>query len=130
MDLYEDAASRYAWNVPDEVRSQLKEKDYSGGYESNHDLEVDLMFLRAIREQYQFELIGLSQMNIMAPFLDHSERKFTPRTNPPTGAGNIYVTLADGRYVIGAMALARSLAKVPETHLLVFQSEKIDRRHG
>src|SRR3546814_7883802 len=63
IDLYEDAASRYAWNVPDEVRSQLKEKDYSGGYESNHDLEVDLMFLRAIREQYQFELIGLSQMN-------------------------------------------------------------------
>src|SRR3546814_9720048 len=51
IDLYEDAASRYAWNVPDEVRSQLKEKDYSGGYESNHDLEVDLMFLRAIREQ-------------------------------------------------------------------------------
>src|SRR3546814_16149943 len=80
------------------------------------------MFLRAIREQYQFELIGLSQMNIMAPFLDHSERKFTPRTTPPTGAGNIYVTLADGRYVIGAMALARSLAKVTETPLLVLHS--------
>src|SRR3546814_7092173 len=82
------------------------------------------MFLRAIREQYQFELIGLSQMNIMAPFLDHSERKFTPRTTPPTGAGNIYVTLADGRYVIGAMALARSLAKVTETPLLDLRSEE------
>src|SRR3546814_14259985 len=106
MDLYEDAASRYAWNVPDEVRSQLKEKDYSGGYEINHDLEVDLMFLRAIREQYQFELIGLSQMNIMAPFLDHAERKFTPRPTAQNAEGNINLTLADRPNGIGYMALA------------------------
>ncbi|WP_105385826.1 alpha-2,3-sialyltransferase [Neorhizobium alkalisoli] len=123
IDLYEQAASRYAWNVPEDSRKHLQEKDYKGGYESNHDLEVDLMFLRAVREQYKFELIGLSQMNVMAPYLDGSERRFTTRQTPATKGGNIYVTLADGRYSIGAMALARSLAKVSDVPLLVLHSD-------
>ena len=123
IDLYEHAASRYAWNVPEDVRSHLHEKDYQGGYESNHDLEVDLMFLRAVRQHYDFRLIGLSKMNVMAPYLDASEKKFTPRKAQPIKKGNIYVTLADGRYVLGAMALARSLAKVSDTPLLVLHSD-------
>lgn len=123
IDLYQEAASRYAWNVPNDVRKHLKDKDIKGGYESNHDLEIDLMFLRAVREQYNFELIGLSNMKVMEPYLDKFEKKLTKRTPATCDTGNIYVTLADGRYVIGAMALARSLAKVTDIPLLVLHSD-------
>ena len=123
IDLYQEAASRYAWKVPDHVKASLQEKDYSGGYEKNHNLDIDLSFLRTIRNQYDFELTGLSSMTIMAPYLDRSEHIFNPpsTTQSPT-AKHVYVTLADNRYVLGAMALARSLAKVTDIPLLVLHT--------
>lgn len=125
IDLYESAASRYAWQVPDHVRTHLKDKDVSVGYEADHDLEVDLHFLRTIRAEYDIELIGISDLKTLAPFLDRFEPRASiahPSTSPHVG-GRSYVTLADGRYTIGAMALARSLAKVTDVPLLVLHSD-------
>lgn len=125
IDLYADMAQRYAWDVPDTVRAHLQEKDIAAGYEKKHSLDLDLHFLRAIREQYDFELVGLSRMEIMAPHLDRTETRRAdpiPRANGRTG--NIYVTLADGRYAVGAMALARSLAAVSDAPLLVLHTDQ------
>jgi len=124
IDLYNDIAKRYAWSVPDEIKRHLREKDFSGGYEASHSLDLDLHFLRAIREHYQFDLVGLSDMAIMAPFIDRSEVKVSAPVTPYVQRQeDIYVTLADGRYVLGAMALARSLAKVTDIPLLVLHTD-------
>lgn len=124
IDLYADFSQRYGWDVPESVRQHLKDKDVAGGYEKKHSLDLDLQFLRAIREQYEFELIGLSRMEIMTPYLDRTEtRRVESKQSKCSGNGNIYVTLADGRYAIGAMALARSLAAVSSTPLLVLHTD-------
>lgn len=124
IDLYADAAQRYAWDVPDTVRQHLQEKDVAAGYEKKHSLDLDIHFLRAIREQFDFELVGLSRMDIMAPHLDRTETRRSEPKPPSTGRrGNIYVTMADGRYAIGAMALARSLAAVSDVPLLVLHTD-------
>ncbi|MDW9551603.1 alpha-2,3-sialyltransferase [Sinorhizobium meliloti] len=124
IDLYADMAQRYAWNVPDTVRQHLQDKDVSAGYEQKHSLDLDLHFLRAIRDQYEFELIGLSRMEIMAPHLDRTEtRRAEPKPEQTDNKGTIYVTLADGRYAIGAMALARSIAAVSDVPLLVLHTD-------
>ncbi|MEY9536383.1 alpha-2,3-sialyltransferase [Sinorhizobium fredii] len=124
IDLYENMAQRYSWDVPEDVKAHLKEKDFSGGYEDSHSLDIDLLFLRAIREQYAFELIGISNMNRIAPFLDgREERRAMRKPLSARARGNVYVTLANGRYAIGAMALARSLAKVTDVPLLVLHSD-------
>lgn len=67
IDLYADIAKRYAWDVPDTIREHLQEKDVAAGYEAKHSLDLDISFLRAIRDQYEFDLIGLSKMEIIAP---------------------------------------------------------------
>lgn len=124
IDLYSDLSKRYAWDVPDSVRAHLEDKDVEAGYEKKHSLDLDLHFLRAVREHYDFELIGLSRMDILAPYIERRET----RTAEPAGSknpykGNIYVTLADGRYTIGAMALARSLATSSSVPLLVLHTD-------
>lgn len=127
IDLYNDIAKRYAWNVPESIRSHLQEKDVTAGYENKHSLDLDLHFLRAVRSNFDFELIGLSHMEILAPFLDRSAQKTLSVTRessePLHKHKKIYTTLADGRYAIGAMALARSLAKVTDIPLLVLHSD-------
>jgi hypothetical protein len=124
IDLYADMAQRYAWDVPDTVRAHLQEKDIAAGYEKKHSLDLDLHFLRAIRAQYEFDLVGLSRMEIMAPHLDRTEtRRSEPKPEGTGRKGNVYVTMADGRYAIGAMALARSLAAVSDTPLLVLHTD-------
>ncbi len=124
IDLYADIAQRYAWDVPEFVRAHLQDKDVAAGYENKHSLDLDLHFLRAIRDQYDFELVGLSKMDILAPFLDRQEARAAEKPLTSSGMkGNIYVTLADGRYAIGAMALARSLAAVSDVPLLVMHTD-------
>ncbi|WP_234828100.1 alpha-2,3-sialyltransferase [Sinorhizobium fredii] len=124
IDLYADMSQRYAWDVPDTVRQHLQEKDVAAGYEKKHSLDLDLHFLRAIRDQYEFELVGLSRMEIMAPFLNRTEvRSAEAKTIQAGNKGNVYVTMADGRYAIGAMALARSLATVSDVPLLVMHTD-------
>ncbi len=122
IDLYEQTATRYAWDVPDHVKLHLKAKDWEAGYEQKHSLDLDIHFLRAIRSNHQFDLIGISQMNRLAPYLDRSETKAAPpaKRQIPKWA---FVTLADGRYSIGAVALARSLAKVSDVPLIVLHSD-------
>lgn len=125
IDLYQDTARRYAWNVPDEVKVHLKEKDYQGGYEEKHSIDLDLHFLRAILHQYDVNLVGLSEMAVLAPFLTRSERRCSSsvKREEPSAPKQIYVTLADGRYVLGCMALARSLARLTDIPLLVLHTD-------
>ncbi|ANK75770.1 hypothetical protein FA04_24170 (plasmid) [Ensifer adhaerens] len=124
IDLYADIAKRYAWDVPDTIREHLQEKDVAAGYEAKHSLDLDISFLRAIRDQYEFDLIGLSKMEIIAPHLTRTETRIAePAQAEPDRSGNIYVTLADGRYAIGAMALARSLAATSNVPLLVLHTD-------
>jgi hypothetical protein len=124
IDLYQNLASRYAWNVPDPVKAHLKAKDYSGGYEDKHSLDIDLHFLRAILQRYKVELIGISEMPLLAPFLSSVTRKSSFSETPRQSVGkHTYVTLADGQYVVGCMALARSLARFTSTQLLVLHTD-------
>lgn len=123
IDFCVSAAFPYGSNAPNEGPKRLPEQDSWGGYKSTHELELDLMFLRAVRDQFRFELVGLSEPDAMAPYLSGVERKFSIRREPLRKKGNIYVTLADGRYVVGAMALARSLARVTDVPLLVLHSD-------
>lgn len=125
IDLYQNTASRYAWNVPDDVKAHLKEKDYKGGYEDKHSIDLDLHFLRTILHQYEVNLVGLSEMAVLAPFLARSEQRFSiseTRDGPATPR-HTYVTLADGQYVLGCMALARSLARLTDVPLLVLHTD-------
>lgn len=125
IDLYSDLSKRYAWDVPDHIRAHLQDKDTAAGYEEKHSLDLDLHFLRAVREQYDFELIGLSNMELLAPYLDRKERRqASPRSTWSVDQKNTYVTLADGPYALGAMALARSLANLTEVPLLVLHTDE------
>ncbi len=123
LDFYAAAARRYAWDVPESAQAHLKPKDLAVGYESAHSLDLDLHLLRTIRQRYRFDLIGVSGMEVIAPYLDRSEpRRSAPaiRPEPPRRA---FVTLADGRYALGCLALARSLAKVSDAPLIVLHSD-------
>jgi lipopolysaccharide biosynthesis glycosyltransferase len=122
IDMYQDKSKRYAHDIPKEVKSALLEKDVTPGYEMNHSLDNDLMFLRTIRSRHSFELQGSEKMERLAPFFN---KKFAAQSNwrnPERKANfskNIFVTLADGEHAIGAITLARSLARVTEVPLLV-----------
>ncbi len=127
IDMYAAAARRYAWDIPADVRSHLQRKDVEGGYETRHSLDVDLMFLRAVRGCYNFTLTGLGPLERLKPYLDHalppiSKRRPTTQICA-TPAKYAYATFAEGDYVLGVIALARSLAKVSEIPLVVMYSD-------
>ena len=125
IDLYAETARRYAWDVPGDVRRHLKTKDVAPGYESKHSLDLDLMFLRAVRANFDFRMRGISKMELLAPFFDKSETKIgvskdvSPADNVKAAKGKFaYATLVDGDYIIGACALARSLASSTDVPLV------------
>lgn len=128
LDFYAEVAKRYAWDVPESVQRHLKSKDVHGGYESAHSLDLDLHLLRTIREHYQFELIGVSNMEVIAPYLDRTEARRHVPVVKRQSTRRAFVTLADGRYALGCLALARSLAKVSDTPLIVMHSDPYARR--
>ena len=122
IDMYQDKDKRYAHDIPKEVRSALLEKDVNPGYEINHSLDNDLMFLRTIRSRYFFELQGNEKMERLAPFFNKTlSAQFNWRSTELKRdiIKNIFVTLADGEHAIGAITLARSLARVTKIPLLV-----------
>lgn len=123
LDLFSGVARRYAWEVPEALKAGWKPEDEGPGYPTNHSLERDLFFLRAIRARYRFELTGITGMEALAPFLDRSEPRRAAPPPPAPAPARAFVTLADGRYAIGAMALARSLARVSEAPLVALHSD-------
>ncbi|MBY6198486.1 alpha-2,3-sialyltransferase [Vibrio hangzhouensis] len=128
VDFYQDLSKRYAWEVPDEVKSVLQEKDYKPGYEKHHSLDYDLKFYKAIRSRYDFTLSGAPFLSPLLDDLDHmlandvqSKRSIASSLN--SIEKQAFVTLADGEYAIGALALARSLKKHSNIPLVVMYSQ-------
>ncbi|WP_298817921.1 alpha-2,3-sialyltransferase [uncultured Roseibium sp.] len=128
VDMYQNVQARYAWEVSEEVRKHLKPKDWKAGYEEKHSLDRDMLFLRAVRQRYKFQLTGISNMEKLAPILDADisipNAKRTRNDNEKfLRKDYAYVTLADGQYKFGAIALARSLALVTDKPLIVFYTD-------
>jgi lipopolysaccharide biosynthesis glycosyltransferase len=124
IDMYQDEKRRYAHDVPVAIKGALLEKDLSPGYEKNHSLDTDLMFLRAIRSRYKFELIGNEKLIRLAPFFNTvniSKDNEVTNTQKPK-LKKAFVTLADGAHAIGAITLARSLSRVTTIPLIVLYS--------
>ena len=133
VDMYGSPLKRYSWSVPDSARAFLKDKDLKPGYEPSHDIDRDLRFLETVRAKYDFELLPASDMEV----LEKSgvfDRTFSVATKsrslaakaPATPAGRryAYVTHADGRYGLGAIALARSLERHSDHKLIVLHSDE------
>lgn len=125
IDLYADVSQRYAWDVPEEHREFLQEKDVTPGYEPHHGLDNDLKFLRTLRNHYDFELVGVSKMERIAPYLDGFTKKkpVVVKQNNEPKPGKVFATVIEGRYTLGAIALIRSLAKVSDAKMVVLYHE-------
>ncbi|MGP1351976.1 MAG: alpha-2,3-sialyltransferase [Parasphingopyxis sp.] len=149
IDFYQSTDRRYAFDVPDTARSWLQAKDYSPGYESKHDLAVDLRALEIIfdtAEGVEFYNLGpdnpLSDRYSALPALDRSAEAtglFKPK--PPRSFDELdskpsellwkvrqvggeerrcaFVTFADTKFMFGVAALASSLSKVSDYPLIV-----------
>ena len=112
----------------------LQAKDLNPGYEPTHDLDRDLRFLEITRTKYDFELLPVSDMPLLLQ-KGVFDRTFSIVSNGSQRSKSIdeevksksvkyaYVTHADGRYALGALALARSLEKVSKYKLIVMYSE-------
>lgn len=124
IDMYQDETKRYAHDVPIEIKGALLEKDVTPGYEKNHSLDIDLMFLRAIRSRYKFELIGNEKMLQLVPFFDYikSSTDNEVKNTESCELRKAFITLADGEHAIGAITLARSLSRVTTIPLIVLYS--------
>lgn len=145
IDFYQDPASRYAYQVPAVVADKwLKSKDLSPGYESCHEITVDLRMLQFAQDAYPDARI----------FNLGSDNPLLPKSTELRGTGEIvlagkelmengavtpskrrlfkelsfdgtpelkcaFVTCADDKFVHGVAALANSLSKVSEVPLIV-----------
>ena len=133
IDMYGSPLKRYAWDIPPAAQEYLEEKDLCPGYEPHHDMDRDLRFLEITRSIYDFELLPASKMDILEQcgVFDRSFSISTRRSSRsvamlPSYKNErrcAYVTHADGRYSLGAMALARSLQKNSNYKLIVMYSE-------
>lgn len=132
VDMYGSPEKRYSWTVSEGAQRFLKEKDIKPGYEPHHDIDRDLRFLETVRAKYDFELFPVSDMEVLdsagvfdgrfsiarkAPaekriFDSFAEKKFA------------YVTHVEGRYALGALALARSLERTSPHKLIVLYSDE------
>ena len=69
IDFYNDINKRYNYNIKDEYKKYLKEKDINPGYEKDHELNNDLKFLKSIIDEYNIQINCISDMPVMNEFL-------------------------------------------------------------
>ncbi|PZQ10525.1 MAG: hypothetical protein DI565_19700 [Ancylobacter novellus] len=139
IDFYANPEQRYNYAVPDSVKKHLKEKDFSGGYEGNHALAVDMTFLELTLSRYPDAKLYSHSLNRKYPslFLDpppaaRPMRGVEAKAGRDAGASAIrrnrvtgkqervaYVTFATENFRFGVKALAGSLAKVSDIPLVV-----------
>lgn len=132
VDMYGAPEKRYSWTVSEGAQRFLKEKDLQPGYEPHHDIDRDLRFLETVRSKYDFELLPISDMEVLNRVGVFDGRFSIARKAPaakwisdtPTEKKFAYVTHAEGRYALGALALARSLEKTSPHKLIVLHSDE------
>ncbi|GLK80890.1 alpha-2,3-sialyltransferase [Methylopila turkensis] len=144
IDFYMDANNRYFFNIPDDVRVHLKEKDYRGGYEEKHSLSMDIRYLELCARMFPDAKIwsqkcpvdlaeilrkpepcaqgGFRRIIEPAKLADGAEREptFALRTNSVTGKEEkvAYVTYVNRSFQFGLWALANSLAEHTDIPLI------------
>ena len=139
IDFYANPDQRYNYAVPENVKKHLKEKDFSGGYEGNHALAVDMKFLELTLSRYPDAKLYSHSLNKKYPslFLDpppaaRPMRGVSAKAGRDAGASAIrrnrvtgkdervaFVTFATENFRFGVKALAGSLAKVSDIPLVV-----------
>ena len=146
IDFYQDSVSRYAYQVPLAVsEAWLVAKDLAPGYDSAHDISVDLRMLQFSLNTYpEAKIVNLSCDNPLLPKFkaltggadiwfegkDHAEfATVTPSKRRlyheqdfegnPAKLKCAFVTYLSGKFVHGVAALANSLAKVSRIPLIV-----------
>jgi hypothetical protein len=147
IDFYQDPNSRYAFEIPESLAGQwLLPKDLKPGYESNHDIAVDLKMLEFCLSSYpDLKISNLGRDNplllrsnvfhresgeILFEGMENAELSTITESKRPLykkilvdGEANelrcAYVTYADEKFLHGVAALANSLSKVTDVPLVV-----------
>ena len=70
LDLYHDNSKRYNYSLPSHWRKEIVLKHSRPGYAKDHNLDIDLKYLNTIRKNFDFKLIGISEMQKIKDLLD------------------------------------------------------------
>jgi lipopolysaccharide biosynthesis glycosyltransferase len=158
IDLYSSNTERYAFEYPEVVKTSLMKKDLEAGYENNHELDVDLIFMLETLNNFDFEFDYLENSEIPEPIREQlkalRQSRKTPRNihsllkaknkqkimweknkdissdGPKVKNTNAFITQISGDYFIGAMHLACQLRKLKSPYpLVILCSDQISFAH-